>query len=209
MYRLWANTWTSRFWVIQLVISTLIHLSLVQVDGHFLHLDKSGRGKSPQNFLSGTSHWFSVSFTNFFWNQSVCQRPSGRASHSIELGEVPTVPQRPPARMADMVTRPLADTLFVYVDAILTCADLEIGHHCRNPQLRQLPHRWPAQALLQACSGRQRLPKIHIRSHFWCRFKVMTAIEKSPLIINTLRKACHYLRTVHPETPQGDDTHFL
>jgi hypothetical protein len=24
---------------------------------------------------------------------------------------------------------------------------LEIGHHCRNPQLRQLPHRWPAQAL--------------------------------------------------------------
>jgi hypothetical protein len=46
-----------------------------------------------------------------------------------------------------VVTLHLADTLFVYVDAILTCADLVIGHHCRNPQLRQLPHRWPAQTL--------------------------------------------------------------
>jgi hypothetical protein len=37
----------------------------------------------------------------------------------------------------------------------------------------------------------------------------MTAIEKSPLIISALRKACHDLRTVSPETPQGDDTLFL
>ena len=61
----------------------------------------------------------------------------------------------------------------------------------------------------QACSGRQRLLKIHIRSHFRGRFKVMTAIEKTPLIINALRKACHYLRTVSFKTLLGDDTHLL
>jgi hypothetical protein len=60
-----------------------------------------------------------------------------------------------------------------------------------------------------ACSNRRRLPMIQTLFTFWGQYKVMTAIEKTPLIINALRKACHYLRTVSFKTLLGDDTHLL
>jgi hypothetical protein len=94
--RFWVDTGKPYFKVNQLIMCTLFHLGSVQVGDIF-------------------DTWkLAVSFIRIICGkQSNFQRPSGRASRSIEIGEVPTEPQRTPTRMATVVTRLFADAFSV------------------------------------------------------------------------------------------------